>query len=557
MLVRQPSVGVYRSDVTLPSLKAGATAFALVVTLAAEYTALALVPHRWFTIHQYRGAPAMFGLLLLFFGREQFRKSAEKGTSFRRNIAALHLAVFFLVLTLQQHLTHLYLENRALPEIVVLCWVFLLPVVTLSLVCSFFPLNRLIDTLRSLRFTWVYAAVCSLGVVLLRHFLQASWDTSSGLFEHAVQRACFNETRSLLGLFYSRVVSDPASHTLGTDRFRVIIAGACSGIEGLALMSVFLLGWLVYARKELRLERVGLLIPIALALMWVLNLLRLTALIAIGSASHPDIALNGFHSQAGWICFNAVALGFLVVAQRYSWMRVAPMEEAYGSAGTHPIASAKDSFNAATIYLSPFLAITAAALVSQATTSNFEWLYPLRFFAALIPIWCFRHLYKSDDWRCGPLGPAVGVGVAIAWLATHFVVNGIDGTQNRLVADHLATLPTGIRLVWIIFRVGAASITVPIAEELAFRGFLSRRLVSEDLESVSYSRLGIFSIAASSLAFGLMHGQMWLMGTLTGAVFAYVARRRGRLGEALGAHVTANCLISIVVLFTGNYSLWS
>lgn len=537
--------------------QAGLASFVPVTILALEYTALALVPHRWFTIHQYRGAPAMFGLLLLFFGREQFRRGAANGVLLRPKIAALHLAVFFLVVTIQRYLTHLYAGGIALPTGVFLCWLFLLPLVALSLICSFYPLKLLINTLRSLRFAWVYAAVCSLCVVLLRQFLQTSWDISSGRLERTIQQLCFNETRALLRLFYSRVVSDPATHTLGTDRFQVNIAGACSGIEGLALMSIFVLGWFVYARKELRLERVSLLIPVAFGLMWILNLFRLTALIAIGSAGHPDIALNGFHSQAGWICFNAVALGFLVVAQRSKWMRREPLAETPAGEPANRIEPSAGLSNAAAIYLTPFLAITAAALVSQAFTSNFEWLYPLRFFAALVPLWYFRAQYKSDDWRSGLLGPAVGAGIGVVWLAIHFVVNGSDAAQNHVIASRLATLPWGLRFAWIAFRVGAASVTVPIAEEFAFRGFLARRLVSEDTESVPYSRLSAFSIAASSLAFGLMHGHMWLIGTLTGAAFAYVARRRGRLGEALGAHVAANCVISAVVLVTGNYSLWS
>lgn len=547
-----------RFEPRLPSSEIDAAAVALVSLLALEYTALALVPHRWFTIHQYRGAPAMFGLLLLFFGKEQLRRrAAETSSSFRPGIAAFHLAVFILVLTIQRYLTHLYADRLALPTGVLLSWLFLLPVVAFSLACSFFPLNWLVGTLRSLRLAWAYAAVCSLCVVVLRQLLQTSWDRTSGGFQHAVQLACFNETRALLRLFYSKVVSDPVSRTLGTDRFRVTIAGACSGIEGLALMSIFVLGWFIYARKELRLKRVSLLVPFAFALMWILNLFRLTALIAIGSAGHPDIALNGFHSQAGWICFNAVALGLLVVAQRSRWLRTEPTAKIDAGVVAGHIAISTGSFNIATVYLSPFLALTAAALVSQAAASSFEWLYPLRFFAALIPLWYFRRLYKSEDWHCGILGPAAGAGIATAWLAVHLFVGGTGGAQNQIIHDHLATLPIGIRLVWIAFRVGAASITVPIAEEFAFRGFLARRFMSEDVGSVSYSRLSLFSIVASSFAFGLMHGHMWLLGSLTGALFAYVARRRGRLGEALGAHLTANCLISVAVLVTGNYSLWS
>jgi membrane protease YdiL (CAAX protease family) len=49
---------------------------------------------------------------------------------------------------------------------------------------------------------------------------------------------------------------------------------------------------------------------------------------------------------------------------------------------------------------------------------------------------------------------------------------------------------------------------------------------------------------------------MWLAGTLAGVVFALVARFRGRLGEAVAAHATANLLLALWIIVRGNYSLW-
>ena len=43
---------------------------------------------------------------------------------------------------------------------------------------------------------------------------------------------------------------------------------------------------------------------------------------------------------------------------------------------------------------------------------------------------------------------------------------------------------------------------------------------------------------------------------LAGVVFAWVAKKRGRLGEAVAAHATANLLIAVWVLTRGDYSLW-
>ena len=62
----------------------------------------------------------------------------------------------------------------------------------------------------------------------------------------------------------------------------------------------------------------------------------------------------------------------------------------------------------------------------------------------------------------------------------------------------------------------AATVTVPIAEELAFRGFLLRRFISPDFEAISFQTFSWFALLASSVIFGLLHGQRWIAGTLAG-----------------------------------------
>jgi exosortase/archaeosortase family protein len=48
--------------------------------------------------------------------------------------------------------------------------------------------------------------------------------------------------------------------------------------------------------------------------LFLLNAVRIAALILIGNSGARQIALGGFHLQAGWIAFNGVALVFSVAA---------------------------------------------------------------------------------------------------------------------------------------------------------------------------------------------------------------------------------------------------
>ena len=130
------------------------------------------------------------------------------------------------------------------------------------------------------------------------------------------------------------------------------------------------------------------------------------------------------------------------------------------------------------------------------------------------------------------------------------------GAAVNVVAEGLARLSGGQRAAWISLRLATSIVAVPLAEELAFRGYLARRVMSSNVEDVPFRSLSLIAMLGSSLAFGAMQGKMWVAGMLAGLVFAVVAKLRGRLGEAVAAHAMANLTIAIWVLARGAYSLW-
>src|SRR5947207_10915827 len=100
--------------------------------------------------------------------------------------------------------------------------------------------------------------------------------------------------------------------------------------------------------------------------MYLLNAVRIAALILIGRAGAREIAVGGFHSQAGWIAFNVVALGFSLAARRVPYFNLNP---------PHAEPSTQSTGNSTAAYLIPFLMILAAGMVSGALSGSFEWLY--------------------------------------------------------------------------------------------------------------------------------------------------------------------------------------
>jgi CAAX prenyl protease-like protein len=109
--------------------------------------------------------------------------------------------------------------------------------------------------------------------------------------------------------------------------------------------------------------------------------------------------------------------------------------------------------------------------------------------------------------------------------------------------------------LWQAFRILGYVVTVPIAEELAFRGYLLRRVISNDFEQVAPGTFTWPSWIATSVLFGLMHGSHWLLGTIAGLLFAAALYRRGRLSDSIWAHMTTNGLIAVYATAVGNWSL--
>ena len=401
----------------------------------------------------------------------------------------------------------------------------------------FIPYELLGALLRATGFSWIIAAGGAVAISYLTSLSRLLWKPATEL--------TFQLVAALLSLSISDVVSDPQTRTIGTSVFRVEIAPACSGLEGLGLMAVFGLVWLWISRDHIIVRRAIWVMPLLVASIFPLNALRIVTLILIGNAGLGGMALGGFHSQAGWIVFNAVALGFTFLASRSRWLSVSERRE--------PSVVTSTQRDQTPVYLLPFLAILGAGMVSSALSVDFEWLYPLRLVAAGAALFYFRREYRKLDFGFGWFAVVAGLFVFALWLG----LDSLMGAQrsNEMPAS-LATSSLSTRYAWIAIRAIASVVTVPIAEELAFRGFLLRRLVSADFTSVSLQRCSWMAILVSPVAFGALHGDRWFAGAIAGAAYWFAARTTGRIGDAVAAHAVTNLMIAIWVIWGGQWSLW-
>lgn len=348
----------------------------------------------------------------------------------------------------------------------------------------------------------------------------------------------------LLGWFYLDLLYQPELSLVGTNSFSVEISYACSGIEGISLITLFLAFYLWLFRKKLRFPQVLWLFPLGIMAIWLTNIVRIAALVAIGTSFSPEVAGEGFHAHAGWVAFIFIAFGAMILTHQMWFLSITePGSSVVGNSGP-PFAAAA--------LLVPMMVLIATSMVTVAFSTNFETLYPLRVMAAAAVLWYYRKAYSVLGWGWSWQAVAIGIVVFLLWM---LLEPKVDSDQTRL-ASSLAELSTGSLAIWLAFRVLGSVIIVPLAEELAFRGYLLRKLVASDFENVRLGQFTWLSFTVSSVLFGLLH-ERWLAGTLAGMAYALVLYRRGQLGDAVLAHITTNALIAVWVLVQGRWALWS
>lgn len=351
-----------------------------------------------------------------------------------------------------------------------------------------------------------------------------------------LSRLTFQIVAAILFRVQGHVYIDEGQYIIGVNDFVVRIASQCSGVEGFALVTVFLSLYALMLHRQIRLKRFWLvLFPLALLASWTLNIFRITVLILIGANYSPEHALNGFHSYAGWMLFTLLALAILVVAQSWSWLH----RDGTDQSATAPLASDR----LASLIL-PFVVMMASGVVVTTFWQQPELAYPYRALVLIGVIWYFRKPILALEWRLDPLALFSGVAIGVVW-----AINGLwNVPANTALETQLAGYSALGLIIWVVARVIGTSVLVPVIEELFFRGYILKRL---DLGGFA---LRLLAMAVSSGLFALLHDR-WLEAFAAGMVFAWLTLRSGRLGDAIVSHAVANALIAVVALLSGNWAL--
>lgn len=335
----------------------------------------------------------------------------------------------------------------------------------------------------------------------------------------------------LLGLVVPDVRYDPSSYVVGTSEFRVEIASQCSGYQGIGLIVVLLTVYLWVSRKRLRFPHALGLYPIGIAAVWLANVVRVVALILVGTWGSTSVAVAGFHSNAGWFFFCAVALILVALAQRSGCCSVEDR---------CPADDAVEHWNPTAAYLVPFMAIVAISMLTGAFTAGFDPYAPMAALGAGLCLWGFRAHYASLGWSWSWTAVGAGGVVFLVWILLNRPAG--DSVVHAGFTTWSSGLPHGSGIAWLAARLVGFVVVVPLAEELAFRGYLFRRLMAPEFQEVALTRFTWIAFLGSSVLYGMLH-RHWIAAVLTGMIFAMLMVRRGRFSAPVLAHATANLLL--------------
>ena len=427
---------------------------------------------------------------------------------------------------------------------------------TLFVIWTYFGLLAT-NTLRSGFLFLAKKARLILAVFILALLVWSLANLSTG-FWGPLSGFTFELSAALLAfLIGTEIYVDPGLRNLGLDEFVVNIAPACSGYEGIGLVCSFIALYLYINKKEFKFPQAFLLFPIGAAVIWLLNVVRIVVLIIIGEYWSADVAVGGFHSQAGWLTFILASLGLLWVANVSPFFSKSKIKVLSGANTQDPNDAVEDA-DIAIAALVPMVVLLAIILLSSALNAGFDWLYPLRVIgviAAIVLVWpkfeinasSFAKFRRSHYWESF----LVGIAVAILWC---LMLSGASPEQDRFISTSLDAQNSWLAISWLVFRFLGTAITVPIAEELAFRAYLLCKLSGQPVSINHKLPLSVVAVLVSSLAFGFLHGA-WFAGTLAGILYAFVRYRTEHVFFPIFAHAITNTLIFFFAAIFGQWSL--
>jgi CAAX prenyl protease-like protein len=159
------------------------------------------------------------------------------------------------------------------------------------------------------------------------------------------------------------------------------------------------------------------------------------------------------------------------------------------------------------------------------------------------------------------LSVVLGIAVFALWVGPDFLFPAWHSHwlfSNSLLGHPASTATAAQKTdrLFLLFRVLSSVVTIPILEELFWRGWLMRWLIDPDFERVPLGEYSAKAFWIVAILFASEHGSFWDVGLLTGAIYNWWMVRTKSLWACIIAHATTNACLALYVLSGDHWIYW-
>ncbi|WP_237559924.1 CAAX prenyl protease-related protein [Desulfohalovibrio reitneri] len=145
---------------------------------------------------------------------------------------------------------------------------------------------------------------------------------------------------------------------------------------------------------------------------------------------------------------------------------------------------------------------------------------------------------------------AAGVAVFLLWINMDWAILGESAGYDPTLVDDAT-----VRGVLTGFRLFGAVLVVPVMEELFWRSFLMRYVISDDFQKVAVGTFTWPSLLIVAALFASAH-HLLIAGFMAGVAYALLLYLTRSIAQCVLAHGLTNLLLGLYVLETGSWSFW-
>jgi uncharacterized protein len=202
-----------------------------------------------------------------------------------------------------------------------------------------------------------------------------------------------------------------------------------------------------------------------------------------------------------------------------------------------------------------FIFVVLTSCQGKLGAGSAYWFYLAKTIVGAWLIFEMRPFVSEMRWAISWEAAVIGLSVFVIWvkLDGHYPkLFHSPSTGNPATAfGPNSALPSFFNAV----HIAGMTLVVPPLEEVFYRSFVYRYIVSPNFIAVPLNRFQPLSFCVTVLLFGFAHNE-WLPGILCGAAYQWLVLRKNRLGDAMTAHAITNLLLGIYIVRYGAWQLW-